>query len=217
MPGGDLAYRQACAQCTSAPGGALNPSEDRERDGVSCRVSACVENESRSCMRAWLTCVCACAYRRLVIMLIRIGSEYIAPHPLHAVLDERWIAVLATNRRDPGLLPAASRLPRQSSRQGAMLVQLGWARQQRTVSCGIYASSTRGEYLPALPASAGSAAQQCDLPASVGPIARIKIAFRKLMRKQHRAALMQESKGGDIREIAGLLEQAARHGMAARR
>ena len=54
--------------------------------------------------------------------------------------------------------------------------------------------------------------QQCDLPAYLGgPIARIKVVWRKYMRKLHRAAMERPARKGvvSVPEIAACLEKAA--------
>ena len=161
---------------------------------------------------------------RLVAMLIRKGDSYMAPHPANAqCLSSDHVIVIAqspTGWVDTRLKTAFLRLQVQSAAVPAVGAQPCW------FNVDGHDSNTRNDELRDLcienriglicPPSHTSAAsrgrtQQCDLPARLGgPIARTKALFRRLMRKQHRAALERPDKKGQVSvpEIAALLEMA---------
>ena len=158
---------------------------------------------------------------RLVAMLIRIGSAYIAPHPYNAqLLSSKWTLVIAQSPNgwvDKRLKAAFFKLQVECPN-----IPLG--QRPFVINCDGHDSNTRNQELRedaikvdcfvACPPSHTSAAthggtQQCDLGASVGgPIARFKTIFRKLMRKQHRSAMNTKVRTVTFPEIAACAEKA---------
>ena len=158
---------------------------------------------------------------RLVAMLIKIGSEYVAPHPYHCqLLQSNWTVVIAQSPNgwvDKRLKAAFFKLQVECPHN-----QIGV--KPTVINCDGHDSNTRNvemrddaiaaDVFMMCPPSHTSAAthggtQQCDLGARVGgPIARFKAIFRQLMRKQHRAAMETKARTVTFAEIAALVEKA---------
>ena len=161
---------------------------------------------------------------RLVMMLIKVGGEYVAPHALNAqCLQRDWVVVIAQSPNgwvDKRLKTAFFQLqldcPHLPVGTRPCWFNLdGHDTNTRNPDLERLASEN-DVGLVATPAHTSAAShgrtQQCDLPAYLGgPIARIKVVWRKYMRKLHRAAMERPARKGvvSVPEIAACLEKAA--------
>jgi hypothetical protein len=162
--------------------------------------------------------------KRLVMMLIRVGDEYIAPHPAHAqCLSSEWVVVIAQSPKgwvDTRLKTAFLQLQLDCP-------DLPVGQKPCFFNVDGHSTNTRNESMRDLciankigliaPPSHTSAAshgrtQQMDLPALCGgTIACVKGSWRRKMRRQHRSAMLRDERKGvvSVAEIAAMLEQAA--------
>ena len=161
--------------------------------------------------------------KRLVAMLIRTGDEYIAPHPAHAqCLAKEWVVVIAQSPKgwvDTRLKTAFLQLQLDCpdldvGERPCWFNVDGHDTNTRNADLRDKCEANKiGLIAPPSHTSAAShgRTQQMDLPASMGgTIAAVKACWRRLMRKQHRAAMLRDDRKGvvSVAEIAAMLEQA---------
>ena len=163
--------------------------------------------------------------KHLVVMLIKIGSEYVAPHPFHTqLLTNQWTVVLAQSPSgwvDTRLKAAFLKLQLECPHN-----PLGSA--PKVINVDGHGSNTNNEEMredaikakiwmgcPPSHTSApvnGRGTQQCDLPAKLGgPVVREKSQIRRLLTRQFRVALQKTGpdKGRvSIAEILAICELA---------
>ena len=158
---------------------------------------------------------------RLVALLIKIGSEYIAPHPYNCqLLKSKWTVVIAQSPNgwvDKNIKAAFFKLQLEcpDNELGSKPFVMNCdGHDSNTRNCELRDDAVAAKVFLTCPPSHTSAAthggtQQCDLGARIGgPIARFKTLFRALMRKQHRAAMATKARTVTFPEIAALVEQA---------
>jgi hypothetical protein len=158
---------------------------------------------------------------RLVALLIKIGSEYIAPHPFNCqLLKSNWTVVIAQSPNgwvDKRIKAAFFKLqlacPENELGSKPFVMNCD-GHDSNTRNCELRDEAVAAKVFLMCPPSHTSAAthggtQQCDLGARIGgPIARFKTLFRALMRKQHRAAMATKARTVSFSEIAALVEMA---------